>query len=102
MSENRKIVKPWQATLMLVVGIAVIFYGLMILKVNNRIVLAADGVLDDRHGALEGAEIQQFVEPHGPPRRDVVDHNAGLNGIYVHDAASPSSFRIRAMRMYLP
>ena len=45
MSENRKIVKPWQATLMLVVGIAVIFYGLMILKVTNRIVLAADGVL---------------------------------------------------------
>ena len=45
MSENKKIVAPWQAALMLVVGIAVIFYGLMVLKVNNRIVLAADGVL---------------------------------------------------------
>lgn len=47
MSENttRKIVKPWQAVLMLVVGTAIIFFGLLVLKVNNRIVLAVDGVV---------------------------------------------------------
>lgn len=45
MSEQRKIVKPWQAMLMLAVGIAIIIVGLMVLKVNNRIVLAVDGVV---------------------------------------------------------
>lgn len=46
MSTNeRKIVKPWQALLMLVVGIAIIFIGLMVMKLNNRIVLAFDGVV---------------------------------------------------------
>lgn len=45
MSGNKKIVAPWQAALMLTVGIAVIFVGLMGMKLNNRIVLAADGVL---------------------------------------------------------
>jgi len=45
MSQERKIVKPWQALLMLAVGIAVIIVGLMVLKVNNRIVLAVDGVI---------------------------------------------------------
>lgn len=42
---ERKIVKPWQAMMMLVVGIAIIIIGLMVLKVNNRIVLAVDGVV---------------------------------------------------------
>lgn len=42
---ERKIVKPWQALSMLVVGIAIILFGLMVLKVNNRIVLAVDGVV---------------------------------------------------------
>ena len=31
---------PWQAMTMLAVGIAIIFFGLMALKVNARIVLA--------------------------------------------------------------
>lgn len=44
-SENKKIVKPWQALLMLAVGIAVIIIGLLVLKVNNRIVLAVGGVI---------------------------------------------------------
>lgn len=44
-SAKRKIVKPWQAMLMLAVGIAIIIVGLMVLKVNNRIVLAVDGVV---------------------------------------------------------
>ncbi len=43
--KERKIVKPGQALLMLVVGIAIIIVGLLILKVNNRIVLAVDGVV---------------------------------------------------------
>lgn len=42
---ERKIVKPWQAMLMLAVGIAIIFIGLMVMKLNNRIVLAFDGVV---------------------------------------------------------
>lgn len=42
--ENQKTVKTWQALLMLAAGIFIIFYGLMALKSNARIVLAADGV----------------------------------------------------------
>lgn len=37
--------KPWQAMTMFVVGIAIIFFGLMSLKVNARIVLAVDGAI---------------------------------------------------------
>ncbi len=44
-NEMKKIVKPRQALSMLVVGIAIIVFGLLILKVNNRIVLAIDGVV---------------------------------------------------------
>lgn len=43
--KERKIVKPGQALLMLAVGIAIIIVGLLVLKVNNRIVLAVDGVV---------------------------------------------------------
>ena len=42
---QKKIVKPWQAFLMLAMGIAVIIVGLLLLKVNNRIVLAGGGVI---------------------------------------------------------
>lgn len=45
MQTERKIVKPWQALAMLAVGIAIIIVGLMVMKLNNRIVLAADGVV---------------------------------------------------------
>lgn len=41
----KKLVKPWQALLMLVVGIAIILVGLMVMKLNNRIVLSVDGVV---------------------------------------------------------
>lgn len=44
-SGNRKIVKPGQAFAMLAVGVAIIIVGLLVLKVNNRIVLAVDGVV---------------------------------------------------------
>ncbi|MEY8260611.1 Na+/H+ antiporter NhaC [Oscillospiraceae bacterium 50-60] len=44
-TQSPKRVKPWQALLMLAVGIAVIIAGLLVLKVNNRIVLALDGVI---------------------------------------------------------
>lgn len=44
-NEKKKIVKPGQALSMLAVGIAIIVVGLLILKVNNRIVLAIDGVV---------------------------------------------------------
>ena len=43
--EEKRIVKPWQAGLMLLVGIAVIVVGLLVMKLNNRIVLALDGVI---------------------------------------------------------
>jgi Na+/H+ antiporter NhaC len=42
---GRKLVKPWQAMLMLVVGIVIIFVGLLVLKANNRIILLVDGVV---------------------------------------------------------
>ena len=47
MSENkeRKIVKPWQALLMIVVGIAIIFIGLMVFNAENHIILLVDGVV---------------------------------------------------------
>ncbi len=44
-ADQPKIVKTWQALLMLAVGILIIFYGLMGLKANARIVLAVDGVV---------------------------------------------------------
>lgn len=43
--EEKRIVKPWQAGLMLLVGIAVIIVGLLVMKLNNRIVLALDDVI---------------------------------------------------------
>ena len=43
--EEKRIVKPWQAALMLLVGVAVIIVGLLVMKLNNRIVLALDGVV---------------------------------------------------------
>ncbi len=43
--EEKRIVKPWQAGLMLLVGIAVIIVELLVMKLNNRIVLALDGVI---------------------------------------------------------
>lgn len=43
--EEKRIVRPWQAGLMLLVGIAVIIVGLLVMKLNNRIVLALDGVI---------------------------------------------------------
>jgi len=45
MQQENSIVKPWQALTMLAVGIFIIFYGLMALSVNARIVLAVDGVV---------------------------------------------------------
>ena len=33
---EKRIVKPWQAGLMLLVGIAVIIAGLLVMKLNNR------------------------------------------------------------------
>ena len=46
MSEQvkKKTVKPWQAMLMLILGIAIIFIGLK-MGINNRIILLFDGVL---------------------------------------------------------
>lgn len=44
-SETKKIVKPWQAMLMLATGIAVIIIGLLVLKAQNRVVLAIGGVI---------------------------------------------------------
>lgn len=49
---ERKIVKPWQAAAMLIVGVAIIIIGLLMLKVNSRIVLAVDGVCYVLHGLV--------------------------------------------------
>ena len=43
--EEKRIVKSWQAGLMLLVGVAVIIVGLLVMRLNNRIVLALDGVI---------------------------------------------------------
>lgn len=44
-THEKKMVKPWQALLMLAVGIAIIIVGLLVLKVNSRIVLVVDGIV---------------------------------------------------------
>ena len=44
-STQRKIVKPWQALLMIVIGIAIIFLGLMVFKAKNHVILLTDGVV---------------------------------------------------------
>lgn len=43
--KEKKRVKPIQAIAMLLTGIAIIIIGLLVLKANNRIVLAADGIV---------------------------------------------------------
>lgn len=43
--EEKRIVKPWQTGLMLLVGVAVIIVGLLVMKLNTRIVLVLDGVI---------------------------------------------------------
>lgn len=42
---KRQIVKPWQALLMIVVGIAIIFIGLKVVGAKNHIILLFDGVV---------------------------------------------------------
>ena len=44
-SNHSNPIAPWQAMTMLALGIAIIFFGLMTLKVNARIVLAVDGAI---------------------------------------------------------
>lgn len=44
-SKQRKIVTPWQAVLMIAVGIAIIFLGLMVFKAKNHVILLTDGVV---------------------------------------------------------
>ena len=76
--EEKRIVKPWQAGLMLLVGIAVIIVGLLVMKLNNRIVLALDGVIMCLMAWCFGipyAELQQGIQdpaPHaaGKPSRN--------------------------------
>ena len=43
--KEKKRVKPIQAIAILLTGIAIIIIGLLVLKANNRIVLAADGIV---------------------------------------------------------
>lgn len=65
--EEKRIVKPWQAGLMLLVGIAVIIVGLLVMKLNNRIVLALDGVIMCLMAWCFGipyAELQQGISLH--------------------------------------
>ena len=62
---EKRIVKLWQAGLMLLVGIAVIIAGLLVMKLNNRIVLALDGVIMCLMAWCFGipyAELQQGVK----------------------------------------
>ncbi|MDL2327563.1 Na+/H+ antiporter NhaC [Ruminococcaceae bacterium OttesenSCG-928-A11] len=42
---ERKIVKPWQALVMMVVAIGIIILGVMVVKCNNAITLLVDGVV---------------------------------------------------------
>ena len=60
-------------------------------------------VLDDGDGAVELFEAEQLVELHAAAGRDVVDDDAVGDGVDVQSVpASFKSFRISAMRMYLP
>ena len=61
----KKQVKPWQALLMLAVGIAVIIVGLMVMGLNNRIVLSVDGVIMCTMAACFGVpynDLQQGIK----------------------------------------
>ena len=58
-------------------------------------------ILDNGHGALQLVQVQVFVNVHATARVDVVDHDASLDTINIHWAAS-SSFRISAMRTKRP
>ena len=65
MESTKKIVAPWQALAMLGVGIFIIFFGLMALKVNARIVLAVDGVIMCTMAVLFGisySELQKGIK----------------------------------------
>ena len=65
MESTKKIVSPWQALAMLGVGIFIIFFGLMALKVNARIVLAVDGVIMCTMAVLFGisySELQKGIK----------------------------------------
>ena len=65
MESTKKIVSPWQALAMLAVGIFIIFFGLMALKVNARIVLAVDGVVMCTMAVLFGisySELQKGIK----------------------------------------
>ena len=63
--------------------------------------LLALGVLDHGHGAVQLAQVQDVVDVHAAARSDVVEHDAVANLSDNHTATS-RSFRISAMRMYLP
>ena len=59
-SQQRKTVTGWQAMAMLAVGVFIIFYGLMALKVNARIVLAIEGIVGS-HG-IAYSELQKGIK----------------------------------------
>ena len=46
--------------------------------------LAGGGVFDDRHGAIEGAEVEDVVKLHGLSGFDVVEDYAVNYGINIH------------------
>ena len=63
--------------------------------------LGAIHVLQNRHGAIEGAQPQHMVEGHGLPCGDVVDDDAVFDAVDSHTCTS-RSFKISAIRINLP
>ena len=61
------------------------------------------GVFNDGDRTVELFKAQQLIKPHGLTGGNMVDDDAVLYGINVHSLpASFKSFKISAMRIYLP
>ena len=63
--------------------------------------LLGGGVVDEGHHAVQAAQVQEVVDLLALTCGDVVDDDAVDDGINIH-SYTPRSFRIRAMRIYLP
>ena len=61
----------------------------------------AGRVLDDGHGTIQRFQVEQLIDLHRFPGADMVDDDAVADRVYIH-TSTPSSFKISAMRMYLP
>lgn len=60
--ETKKRVKPWQAAIMVIVGIVIIFLGLKVVGAKNQITLLVDGVVMCALASLFGIKFSDMQE----------------------------------------